>query len=451
METKDYYKELEHIVRSARPNYWLRIKYSFKQWWEAIKLKCFGKSMTEENRMVQEMLVQTYKLMPFVYEVFLPLVQATGLITLERNLGNCLMTLTQENAFSKSLLTHAEVFDILLKLPSIKIHNILTRLYPNHYQQLVAALDADDKMYFVRYIDEQRLDTKPLSNLCSCFLMEHRMSQYTGNLSEEERAQLGAEISSMAQAGEMITDEDILKLSGILANASQLRDSDVAALITEHIYNYYSQSLIIYFLYRSRLNPVEQRAVEAIVKNPRYIRYYNDVSEAYQKINAEDPGLEERILQKEQALRLKPTKPLEQSSAKAKTSNRMPKKPSEITEEQIPLLVDELVKAGFINQTDREKFVYFLTGEGGSYNGPLHIRWNKTYPSLKYLFQSLLYDGLPKNSNKPIDNNFDYEKPTGGAKYNPDTFRNKSKEDLLPLIGEKNKADLDQIMAKLKS
>lgn len=451
MATKDYYNELDRIVRQARLNRKQRFMIHVCQWLSKALLKCSREHISESKKTELKALVINCKLIQFLVEVVDPLNKAMLFISQERNLGNYLTAFTEENVHPQTLITNSEIFDILLKLPPVKIHNSLSQLYPDHYQQLVAALDTGDKMYFVRYVDEQRLNMYPLRNLCSCFLVEHRMSQYMGDLSLEEFKQFFAEVGSVVQAGELEIDKDILKLSNILTDSPQFCNSETTDLLEEFIRSYYYLSLTTYLLHREQLNSLEQQAIETIVKNPRYISYYNDVYEAYQKVNAEVPGLKERILQKEQTLRLKPTKPIEQSPAKAETNNRMPKKPDNITEEQIPLLVDKLVEAGFINKEGQEKFIYFLRGRSGSYKEPLQIKWNKSFFSLKYLFQTLLYSRLPKDSNKPINNNFDYEKPTEGDKYNPDTVRNTSKKDLLPLIDEKEKADLDQIMAQLKS
>lgn len=450
MTTKDYYKELDRIVRSARPNYWLRIKNRASLWLCKAVLKCFGKHMKESDKTVLEALAKNCKLVPFQTEVGNPLNEVMALISQERNLGNYLVAFTEKSAQTKTLLTNSEIFDILLKFPIVKIQNNLSQLYPDHYQQLVAALDAGDKIHFVRYIDEQRLDTKPLRNLCSCFLMGHRMPDYKGDLSMKEFEQLGAEISSIAQAGEMEVDEDILKLSTVLTDSFQLCNSEITTLLEKYTLNYYYQSLMNYFLYREQLNNLEQQAIETIVKNPRYIQAYDLIYDIYQKQLAEDPGLKERILQKEQDLRLKPAKPREQPSAKAETSNRMPKKPDNITEEQIPLLADELAKAGFINQTDKVKFVYFLRGGSGSYKEPLNIHWDDTYQSLKYLLQFHLYTKLKDGANPAIAGNFNFIPSNGTDTIDKETLRNLAKTTILNEIDEDKQKAIDQIMAKLK-
>lgn len=450
MIIKDYYEELNRIVQQAHLNRRQRMKYCLSQWLCERMLKCFRKYLNETNKTALESLTMNYKLAPFQNEVVVPLNEAMMLIIKERNLGNYLVELTEKNVSPNGLSTHSEIFDILMSLPSVRVHDILSHLYPRHYQQLVAALDAGDKIHFVRYIDEHRLDTKPLSNLCSCFLMEHRMPHYKGNLSIEEFTQLGAEVISMARNGEMEADNDIMKLAGALTDPSQLCNLEVASLLKEYTYNYYTQNLIFYFLHRSQLNSVEQRAIETIVKNSRYIHYYNDISEAYQKVIVEYPGLEERILQKEQALRLKSTKPLEEPSTAIIYSYQMPQAPDKIDKKQIFLLADELINEEFIDKEDREKLIYFLQGSGGRYKEPLAICWHDKYHSLKYLLQFRLYTDLPDNTNTTIAENFIFKKAKGYGNYGEQTLRTCTKSKILQEIDNEKKEKLDEIMAKLK-
>ena len=224
MTTKDYYKELERIVQTSRPNYWLRMKCRLFQWLCKTIQKCLRRYISDENKTKLEMAILHFKQVPFQAEVLNPLNEAMNLIGIERNLGNYLAELTRENAHPESLLTHSEIFDIISSFPSIKVHNNLARLYPNHYQQLVACLDTRDKIHFVNYTEEQHLNLEPLRNLCSYFLMESRMSEYTGDLSMKEFKQLGAEIHSMAMGGEMKINDVTLKLADVFTDSSLLCD-----------------------------------------------------------------------------------------------------------------------------------------------------------------------------------------------------------------------------------
>lgn len=450
MTTKDYYKELERIVQTSRPNYWLRMKCRLFQWLCKTIQKCLRRYISDENKTKLEMAILHFKQVPFQAEVLNPLNEAMKLIGIERNLGNYLAELTRENAHPESLLTHSEIFDIISSFPSIKVHNNLARLYPNHYQQLVACLDTRDKIHFVNYTEEQHLNLEPLRNLCSYFLMESRMSEYTGDLSMKEFKQLGAEIHSMAMGGEMKINDVTLKLADVFTDSSLLCDCETITVIEKMINNLYVQNLMNYFLYQERLNTIEQHAIEAIAKKKRYIKSYNTVFEVYRKIIADNPKLKEQALQAEQTQILKPLKPLEEPSTAIIYSYQMPQAPDKIDKKQIFLLADELINEGFINKEDGEKFIYFLQGSGGRYKEPLAICWHDKYHSLKYLLQFGLYTDLPDNTNATTAENFIFKKAKGYGNYGEQTLRTCTKSKILQEIDNEKKEKLDEIMAKLK-
>lgn len=401
----------------------------------------------EDNRRMLENLIFYCKSVPFMTEVVAPFFKAMSLICEYRNLGNVLEHLTEEHASPNISITHSQVFDILIEFPREHLTKILSQIYPEHYEQLVAYLEAGDKIHFVNYVSTERLDMKRLENLCSYNISQYKLREYTGSLTTKEWNQFFAEVHSLVAAGEIEVSPECLKLIDAYNKSPRaFLASDGLSDFYEQINEWYSNMLVHYLFHKEQLNPIEQRTLECLVKKPRYIRYYNTVYEKYERFLADHSELIKQFIEKEQTQPLKPAQPLKKTSGKTIPVNQMPKSPEKINIKQIPQITDELIKLKLINKEDREKFIYFLHGPADEIEGKYNIRWNDQYYSLKYLFKPLLYRELPDGSSRIITRIFSFKQ---GSEYGPvqyNTFGNCSMDKLAKAIDTEKKEQLEKIV-----
>lgn len=450
MTSKEYYEKLECIVRQSKFAYWRRIVLCLCIWISKLLLILCRTSKTktmEDNRRMLENLIFYCKSVPFMTEVVAPFFKAMSLICEYRNLGNVLEHLTEEHASPNISITHSQVFDILIEFPREHLTKILSQIYPEHYEQLVAYLEAGDKIHFVNYVSTERLDMKRLENLCSYNISQYKLREYTGSLTTKEWNQFFAEVHSLVAAGEIEVSPECLKLIDAYNKSPRaFLASDGLSDFYEQINEWYSNMLVHYLFHKEQLNPIEQRTLECLVKKPRYIRYYNTVYEKYERFLADHSELIKQFIEKEQTQPLKPAQPLKKTSGKTIPVNQMPKSPEKINIKQIPQIADELIKLKLINKEDREKFIYFLHGPADEIEGKYNIRWNDQYYSLKYLFKPLLYRELPDGSSRIITRIFSFKQ---GSEYGPvqyNTFGNCSMDKLAKAIDTEKKEQLEKIV-----
>lgn len=452
MTSKEYYEKLECIVRQSKFAYWRRIVLCLCIWISKLLLILCRTSKTktmEDNRRMLENLIFYCKSVPFMTEVVAPFFKAMSLICEYRNLGNVLEHLTEEHASPNISITHSQVFDILIEFPREHLTKILSQIYPEHYEQLVAYLEAGDKIHFVNYVSTERLDMKSIKNLCSYNISKYKLREYTGSLTPEEREQFFAEVHSLEAAGEIEVSPECLKLIDAYNNNKSYRAflaSDGLSDFYEQINEWYSNMLVHYLFHKEQLNPIEQRTIECLVKKKRYIRYYNTVYEKYERFLADHPELIKQIIEKEQAQPLKPAKPLKQTSRTTIPVNQMPKRPEKVNAEQIPQIADELIKLKLINKDDREKFIFFLHGPAEEIEGEYNIRWNDQFNSLKYFLKQLFHKKLPNGSIKIITNIFLFPQGQEYETVQYDTFANRDSSTLSDEIDEELREKLEKIV-----
>ncbi len=449
MTSKEYYEKLECIVRQSKLAYRKRVVFCLHIWICKLLLILCRTSKTktmEDNRRMLENLILYCKSVPFMTEVVSPFLEAMRLICEYRNLGNVLEHFTEEHASPNIPITHSQVFDILIEFPREHLTKILSQIYPEHYEQLVAYLEAGDKIHFVNYISTERLDMKRVENLCSYNISQYKLREYTGSLTAKEWNQFFAEVHSLVAAGEIEVSPECLKLIDAYKNPHTYLTSNGWQDLFEQYKELYRIMIVRYLIHKEQLNPIEQRTLECLMKKPRYIQFYNTVYEEYERVHADHPELIKQIIEKEQAQPLKSAQPLKKTSGKTIPVNQMPKSPEKVNIKQIPQIADELIKLKLINEDDREKFIYFLHGPADEIEGKYNIRWNDQYYSLKYLFKPLLYRELPDGSSRIITRIFSFKQ---GSEYGPvqyNTFGNCSMDKLAKAIDTGKKEQLEKIV-----
>lgn len=285
--TYEYYTGLRKVTKQYRLTWWLRLWIYLKNNTLYFLVRHI-KYMDREYRRFYLICIENFRLMLFIANVLAPFYKTIRKIVLCRNIGNWIEKYANKYAIdnNRSSLTVSEIYDMLQSYPQEHGLRLLQQLPVSlsAYELLVDAFINDNKSLFISTIYKYNCDITKLRNFClNCNPLSYRfLTKYrTFSVQQEEMGEFLSEFSKLQHTlhiGKDRLTEHITQMAIFNPEHGYFPFLNLKIVRRELHF-----LLIFYFIHRKEFTPMERKIVEEIVKQPKYIYFYNRAYNCYKK------------------------------------------------------------------------------------------------------------------------------------------------------------------------
>lgn len=328
----------------------------------------------ESIKQKSEQLTINHKLLNFYVGAYLPLSQALDFIITNRKNNYIEDDVIEADVLSTN--QSAKIFKILKAIPLKYAARILGYFCStSEKKQLIRYISHDDEQGFDTYVSEHHIDIYKIKNLYSHYAEKQRYAEYVETHTNEDKAEL---ISNFYSNQRQSTDTDIK--DEYFIESAQTLENPLALLnkmsFIRQLYSHYEFMLMEYLLHKDTFDPIEQKAIERIIRRKKNMELYNQTYKDYEDL-----------------LNIYPEIPQQQRLKNQEINDRMPYTPLDFENNaKLKEMITRLAEptCNLIEKNQIKSLYYFCGGEcSNSENTKEKIFWNGSAASLKFFFLQL--------------------------------------------------------------